>query len=93
MAAQKAGKAPADSTGILALYKAVLKSRGEIHFKTDNYPLFCYSLQSFYENGFDIYDATHDLHGTGGGGIMTDYEVKFHAQGVPINRCVAKKRD
>ncbi len=90
---KKQAKRRLTAPGFLALYKAVLKSRGEIHFKTDNYPLFCYSLQSFYENGFDIYDATHDLHGTGGGGIMTDYEVKFHAQGVPINRCVAKKRD
>lgn len=88
---KKQAKRRLTAPGFLSLYKSVLKSRGEIHFKTDNYPLFVYSLQSFYSNGFDIYDATHDLHKTRGG-IMTDYELKFSEQGIPINRCVAKKR-
>ena len=31
---------------------------------------------------------TRDLHANGPVGVMTDYEEKFHAQGLPIYRCV-----
>ena len=34
---------------------------------------------------------TRDLHANGPVGVMTDYEAKFHEQGVPIHRCVAIK--
>ena len=34
---------------------------------------------------------TRDLHENGPVGVMTDYEAKFHAQGVKINRLVAVK--
>ena len=34
---------------------------------------------------------TNDLHANGVQGVMTDYEAKFSAEGVPINRCVAAK--
>ena len=78
--------------GFLELYKNVLKPGGEIHFKTDNLPLFEYSLEQFAENGFELFEVTRNLHENGICGVMTDYEAKFHEQGVPINRCVAKKR-
>jgi len=76
--------------GFLELYKRVLSPGGEIHFKTDNAPLFEYSLETFSECGFTLYDVTRDLHADGVRGVMTDYEEKFHLQGVPINRCVAR---
>ncbi len=78
------------SPGFLAIYKEVLKSSGEIHFKTDNLPLFEYSLEQFAECGFTLHEVTRNLHENGPVGIMTDYEAKFHAEGLPINRCVAK---
>ena len=78
------------SPGFLALYKKVLKRGGEIHFKTDNAPLFEYSLEQFAENGFELSEVTRNLHENGICGVMTDYEAKFHELGTPINRCVAK---
>lgn len=78
------------SPGFLGIYKAILAEGGEIDFKTDNAPLFEYSLEQFAENGFELREVTRNLHENGICGVMTDYEEKFHNQGVPINRCVAK---
>ena len=80
------------SPGFLELYKKVLAPGGEIHFKTDNADLFEYSLPCFEQCGFALLDATRDLHAQGVCGVMTDYEAKFHAQGVPIKRCVARMK-
>ena len=74
----------------LNIYKTILAEGGEIHFKTDNTLLFEYSLEQFTENGFELFDVTRNLHENGIFGVMTDYEEKFHSQGIPINRCVAK---
>ena len=79
--------------GFLELYKNVLKPGGEIHFKTDNLPLFEYSLQQVAANGFELFEVTRNLHENGVCGVMTDYEAKFHEQGLPINRCVARRRE
>ena len=75
--------------GFLKLYLEVLKPGGEIHFKTDNGPLFDFSLESFESAGFTLREVTRDLHADGPCGVMTDYEEKFYAQALPINRCVA----
>lgn len=75
--------------GFLALYRSVLAPGGEIHFKTDNRDLFEFSVARFRACGFELSEVTRDLHADGICGIMTDYEEKFHAQGVPINRLVA----
>lgn len=77
------------SSGFLKLYQAILPTGGEIHFKTDNLPLFEYSLEQFKEAGFLLKDVTFDLHEHGPVGVMTDYEAKFYEQGIKINRCVA----
>ncbi len=75
----------------LDLYKKILAPDGEIHFKTDNRPLFDFSLESFAENGFELYDITYDLHQSGfEGNIMTEYEERFSGMGVKINRVVAR---
>ncbi len=77
------------SPRFLQLYKRILKPGGEIHFKTDNLPLFEYSLEQFAENGFVASEVTRNLHKDGVRGVMTDYEAKFHEQGLPICRCAA----
>ncbi len=60
---------------------------GEIHFKTDNAPLFEYSVEEFAACGLQVNNLTRNLHENGTVGIMTGYEEKFHALGTPINRC------
>ena len=79
--------------GFLRLYADVLPLGGEIHFKTDNTPLFSWSLEQFENEGWALSEKTNDLHANGLVGVMTDYEAKFHAQGVPINRVVAVKTE
>ena len=68
-------------------YCRTVREGGEIHFKTDNAPLFAYSLEEFAACGLEVKNVTHDLHKDGIAGIMTGYEEKFHALGTPINRC------
>ncbi len=75
----------------LKLYESALKPEGEIWFKTDNSPLFEWSLEMFTKEGWSISELTRDLHENGIVGVMTDYEAKFHAEGVKINRLVARK--
>lgn len=72
----------------LETYRKVLKPGGQIHFKTDNQPLFEFSVLEFPEAGFALSEVTRNLHGDGPQGVMTDYEAKFYEQGLPINRCV-----
>ena len=71
----------------LRLYSRVLKDGGEIHFKTDNAPLFEFSLEEMELVGLPPRNVTRNLHENGIVGIMTGYEEKFHALGTPINRC------
>ena len=75
------------------LYAEVLVPGGEIWFKTDNLPLFEWSVEELSAGGWELREVTNDLHGQGISGVMTDYEAKFHAQGVKINRLVAVKRE
>lgn len=72
----------------LRLYRQVLKEGGQIHFKTDNQPLFEFSVEELPRFGFELSEVTRDLHADGPVGIMTDYEAKFYDLGQPINRCV-----
>ena len=68
-------------------YCRSVREGGEIHFKTDNAPLFEYSLEEFAACGLEVKNLTRDLHANGPVGIMTGYEEKFRALGTPINRC------
>ena len=75
----------------LARYRAVLKSDGELRFKTDNMGLFDYSLETMAAQGWHLSDVTHDLHALGeADNIMTEYERKFSARGAKIGRLVAR---
>lgn len=75
----------------LKSYRSVLKGDGQIHFKTDNKDLFEFSLFQFPKAGFSLSEVTENLHQSGPQGVMTDYEEKFHKQGIAINRCVGSK--
>ena len=68
-------------------YCRVIKEGGEIHYKTDNAPLFEFSVEEFAACGLQVNNLTRNLHENGIVGIMTGYEEKFHGLGTPINRC------
>ena len=74
----------------LRMYADVLGVGGEIHFKTDNTPLFDWSAEQLSAEGWELHELTHDLHANGAVGVMTDYEAKFYEAGQKINRLVAR---
>ena len=76
----------------LEMYSEILETRGEIHFKTDNSALFEYSLESFELNGYELKYVTRNLHENGVAEIMTDYETRFHTEGIPIGKIIARKK-
>ena len=67
----------------------MLAPLGELWFKTDNTPLFDWSLDRFADEGWTLREVTHDLHANGVTGILTGYEARFIEQGLAINRLVA----
>ena len=77
----------------LEMYRDLLAPAGRIEYKTDQQWLFDWSLEQFSLMGFEVSEITRDLHADGPVGIMTNYESRFHAEGVPICRCVAVKTD
>ena len=74
-------------------YLPLLKSNGEIQFKTDNDALFEFSVQELSDIGFELSDITYDLHSTDTFNILTEYENRFSKMGVKIKRLVAKPTD
>lgn len=79
------------SPGFLRKYCALLPLGGEIHFKTDNTPLFDWSIEQFTAEGWALSEISRDLHAKGITGILTDYEKKFIESGLKINRLVAAR--
>jgi tRNA (guanine-N7-)-methyltransferase len=77
----------------LRKYATALQQGGEVHFKTDNAPLFAWSLEEFRKEGWQIRLETDDLHAGGPSDIMTDYEKKFYAKGVPIHKLIAVRTE
>ncbi len=77
--------------GFLEAYKTILKKDGAVFFKTDNRPLFDFSLEEFLACGFTLRAVTNDLHASeyARDNIMTEYEANFSSQGIPINRLEA----
>ncbi|MDO4554543.1 MAG: tRNA (guanosine(46)-N7)-methyltransferase TrmB [Lachnospiraceae bacterium] len=78
------------SKEFLARYEKILLPDGVIIFKTDNRPLFEFSLEQVTEAGWKLRNSTFDLHNSEykEGNIMTEYETKFVAEGKPICRMV-----
>lgn len=74
--------------GFLHRYAKLLKKPGKLIFKTDNRPLFDFSLEQFEEAGLITEDVSFDLHSENRpDNIMTEYERKFSGFGEKINRC------
>ena len=72
-------------------YRILLPAGGEIFFKTDNRPLFDFSLEQFAACNLEMNEVTFDLHNSGyQGNVMTEYEMKFSGMGTAINRCEVK---
>jgi tRNA (guanine-N7-)-methyltransferase len=77
----------------LRRYCQLLPIGGQIHFKTDNLPLFQWSTEQLTSEGWQLSEVTNDLHQEYSDFFMTDYEAKFAAQGLKINRLVATKTE
>ena len=73
----------------LRMYADILPIGGEVQFKTDNLPLFEWSVSQFTEEGWNLKKVTYNLHADGSGDILTDYEMKFMKDGVPIKHLIA----
>lgn len=82
------------STVFFAQYDKVLAKEGVVEFKTDNRPLFEFSLEQVQEAGWKLLGSTFDLHHDAAmsqGNVMTEYEEKFSAQGNPIHKLIATR--
>ena len=90
---KKEAKHRLTAPSFLAMYWDILPVGGRIEYKTDQPWLFEWSLEQFTLMGFELSEITRDLHANGPVGIMTNYETRFHAEGVPICRCVAVKTE
>lgn len=78
--------------GFLDQYAAVLKAEGQVHFKTDNQGLFEFSLNEFSACGWKMQNIQLDMYKKlPEGNVATEYETKFHNQGMPIYRLEAVK--
>ncbi len=74
-------------------YAGILKAEGQVHFKTDNQGLFEFSLNEFSACGWGLQNIQLDMYQKlPEGNVATEYETKFHAQGMPIYRLEAVKR-
>ncbi len=77
-------------------YDHILKTNGQIEFKTDNRELFDYSLAVLEESDIWLTTAcTFDLHhdtSMNTGNIMTEYEEKFSSMNHPICKLIAKRQ-
>ncbi|MDR0955856.1 MAG: Sua5/YciO/YrdC/YwlC family protein [Candidatus Nomurabacteria bacterium] len=76
----------------LKIYRKILRAGGTLHFKTDNLPLFVWSLNQFEKAGWLLEFQTRDLttanDAPAAAKIPTTYESKFSARGIKI--CYAK---
>ena len=80
------------SRQFFARYDEILKSTGRVEFKTDNRPLFDFSVEEVNEAGWNLSVCTYDLHNDEKlveGNVMTEYEERFSSQGNPICKLVA----
>lgn len=81
------------STQFLSKYNQFLQVNGKVIFKTDNRPLFDFSLEQVEEAGWILENYTYDLHNSKyvEGNVMTEYETKFVTEGKPICRMVISR--
>ena len=76
----------------LEKYDYIFKDSKEIWMRTDNRGLYEYSLMSFSQYGYGLYDVTFDLHSNSEDDLITtEYEDKFSSKGMPIYAVNARK--
>jgi len=83
------------SIQFFAQYDKVLAKEGVVEFKTDNRPLFEFSLEQVEEAGWKLLGKTFDLHHDSEmnkGNVMTEYEEKFSSMGNPIHKLIATRK-
>ncbi|MCL2564794.1 MAG: tRNA (guanosine(46)-N7)-methyltransferase TrmB [Defluviitaleaceae bacterium] len=75
----------------LNIYKEILGNKKELFLKTDSSILFEFSLNEFIDNGLNLRNISLDLHNSpwAENNILTEYEAKFAAKGMPIYRVEA----
>ena len=77
----------------LKKYESIFKKDYKIIMKTDNINLFNYSIETLKEEKYQIIYQTNDLHKENDiNNIMTEYEKKFTANGIKINKLEAIKQ-
>lgn len=77
----------------LSIYENLLKKDSFLEFKTDNLPLFEFSLAEIKNSNFKLLECTYDLHNDiklNEGNIMTEYEEKFSKLGNKICKFIAQ---
>ena len=78
------------SARFLEIFKRILKKGALIEQKTDNMHFFEFSIEQFSAAGFKIENVSLDLHASGyEENIVTEYESRFIAEGLPIYRLEA----
>ncbi len=72
---------------LLETYRTLLKDGGTLYFKTDNRPLFDFTLEELEAVNLSPDYVTYDLHNSpwNRGNVMTEYEKNFTEKGFPIN--------
>lgn len=76
---------------MLENYEKLLGKDGQVILKTDNKPLFDYSLEKLVEQKWQVSNINYDYQGDEPFDASSEYEQKFRAQGVKINRLMAQK--
>lgn len=82
------------SKEFFARYNQILVKDGHVEFKTDNVPLFDFSLEQVEEASWNLVAYTRDLHHDdtmNQGNIMTEYEQRFSSMGNPIHKLIANR--
>lgn len=81
------------SRKFLERYDKIFRGAKRIVMKTDNVPLFDFSLGSLRDYGYTIVYENRNLGEYDDGNVMTEYEKRFRKLGEKINKLVAYKED
>ena len=81
------------SRQFLERYDKILIKDGYVQFKTDNRPLFDFSLEEVKESGWILDEYTFDLHqnGPAPNNVKTEYEEKYYNLGNPICKLIVHR--
>lgn len=78
----------------LLQYRGFLQPEGEIHFKTDDVPLFLATQRYLKLSGFEIIYQTDDLHHSGyAPNYISEHEALYAGRGLPIHFLIARMVD